>query len=178
LDCPNCHEPLVTIGDDVRVSRCPRCEGTWYDKDDLRVLKDRESGGDYQWIDIDLWREIDKFKARRQQRYSCPRDGEPMTTVHYGDSSIAVDVCAKCEGMWLDKEEYGEILRHLERSVDTRDSGDYLKDLRDEVVEVLEGHENPLEAIKDVGKVLYLLELRFIVEHPALARISSSFPKF
>jgi Zn-finger nucleic acid-binding protein len=179
MECPKCHESLETVAiGHVRVERCPRCAGTWFDKDELRVLKDKESQGAYSWIDFDLWKEMGKFRARRQQRYSCPRDGGPMTTVHYGESPIAVDICPACEGMWLDKEEYGEIVRYLESVVDSSSTGDYLEDMRDELVELLKAREGPLKAMRDVGKILYLLELRFVVEHPGLASILPGLPKF
>lgn len=179
MNCPKCNQALETVDvGGIRVDRCPRCQGTWYDKDELRVLKDRESGGDYHWINVDLWKDVDKFRARRQQRYSCPKDGQPMTTVHYGDSDIAVDVCSACQGMWLDKEEYGELLKYLEETVDSSSAGDYLKDVRHELVGVFEGRESPLGALKDVGKILYLLELRFTVQHPRLAGILSGLPRF
>jgi Zn-finger nucleic acid-binding protein len=179
MDCPKCHEPLEAVAaGPVRVDRCPRCGGSWYDEGELRVLRNREAGGNYSWIDIDLWKEMDKFRARRQQRYACPRDGQPMTTVHYGDSSIAVDICARCKGIWLDKDEYDEIVRYLEETVDSSSAADYLKDVREELVDLFEAREGPLTALRDLGKILYLLELRFTVEHPTLAAIASGLPRF
>jgi len=179
LECPKCHKPLETVAiGGVRVERCTQCGGTWYDKDQLRVLKDKESRGDYSWIDFDLWKDIGKFRARRQQRYSCPRDGLPMTTVHYGDTSIAVDICSECRGIWLDKGEYEEIVRYLEKVVDTSSVGDYVNDMREEFVRLLEAREAPWSVLKDLSKILYLLELRFVVNHPGLAGAASSLPKF
>ena len=101
-----------------------------------------------------------------------------MTTVHYGESPIAVDICPACKGMWLDKEEYGEIVRYLESVVDSSSTEDYLEDMREELVGLLKAREGPLKALKDVGKILYLLELRFVVEHPGLASILPGLPKF
>ena len=179
MDCPKCRKPLESVAlGGVRVDRCAQCAGTWYDKDELRVLKDRESRGDYCWIDIDLWKDTEKFRARRQQRYSCPRDGLPMTTVHYGESSVAVDICSKCEGIWLDKGEYDEIIRYLEKVVDSSSVGDYARDIRDEFVQLLEARETPWGAAKDLARILYLLELRFVVEHPDLARVALALPRF
>ncbi len=179
MDCPKCRKRLetVTIGG-VRVQRCTRCGGTWYDKNELRVLKDKESRGDYRWIDFDLWKDAGKFRARRQQRYSCPRDQLPMATVHYGGSSIAVDICSQCEGIWLDKGEYEEIVRYLEKTVDSSSVRDYVKDIRDEFVELLEAREAPWSVMKDLGKILYLLQLRFVLNHPKLARAAAALPKF
>jgi Zn-finger nucleic acid-binding protein len=179
MDCPKCHEPLesVSVGG-VQVQRCSRCAGTWYDKGELRVLKDKESHGDYRWIDFALWKDADKFRARTQQRYSCPRDGQPMTTVHYGESSIAVDICPRCEGIWLDKGEYEEIVRYLEEVVESSSVADYLGDIRDEFVELLEAREAPWSVMKDLGKILYLLQLRFVLNHPNLARAAATLPKY
>jgi Zn-finger nucleic acid-binding protein len=181
MECPKCHESLETVAiGHVRVERCPRCAGTWYDKNELRVLKDKESKGDYSWIHFDLWKDIEWFRVpvREQKRYSCPRDEGPLTTVHYGESPIAVDICPTCKGMWLDKEEYGEIVRYLESVVDSSSTEDYLKDIREELADLLRAREGPLTAMKDVGKILYLLELRFVVEHPGLASILPGLPRF
>lgn len=40
-----------------------------------------------------------------------------------------------------------------------------------ELVELLKAREEPLSAMKELGKILRLLELRFVVEHPGLAGI-------
>jgi Zn-finger nucleic acid-binding protein len=179
VKCPKSHDSLeaVDVGG-IRIDRCPTCEGLWFDKNELRVLRKKEAGDDYRWLHIELWKDIDKFRARRQQRYSCPRDGRPLTTVHYGDSDVAFDVCSTCQGMWLDKEEYQEIVSYLEKTVDGSSAEDHLKDVRNELVEVFEGHESPLGALKDIGKILYLLELRFTVDHPTLADVIVAFPRF
>lgn len=179
MNCPKGHEALesVDVGG-IRIDRCPRCEGMWFDKNEMRVLREREIGDDYHWLHIDLWKDIDKFRARRQQRYSCPRDSRTLTTVHYGESDIAVDICSTCQGVWLDKEEYQEIIKYLEKTVDGSSAEDYLKDVRNELVGVFQGHESPLGALKDIGKILYLLELRFTVEHSALAKVAVAFPRF
>jgi hypothetical protein len=83
-----------------------------------------------------------------------------------------------CQGVWLDHDEYREIIRYLEETVDSSSSADYLKDVRNELAEVFEGRESPLGALQDIGKILYLLEVRFTVEHPALASLMVAFPRF
>ncbi len=180
MNCPKCNSMLEQVRlEAVRVDRCPSCGGTWYDRNELRVLKDRESHGDYCWIDLDLWRDADRFRARRQERYACPRDGQSMTTVHYGESKVVIDICSKCQGIWLDKAEYDEILRYLERVVDSSTAGDYLGDMRHEVAEMLRLHEGPLDAMHDLSKIVYLLELRFCANHPDLAaNAARTIPKF
>ncbi len=170
MDCPKGHgalKPVILAS--IRINRCPECSGSWYDKDELRLLKDKESVGDYRWIDFDLWKNREKFRADRQQRYSCPTDGGPMATVHYGDSEVTVDVCSKCQGIWLDKSEYDEIIEYLDKVVNTTSAREYLKDVKDEFVDLFTGSEGPISDLKDLDRVLYLLQLRFKVEHPLLA---------
>jgi Zn-finger nucleic acid-binding protein len=179
VDCPKGHGPLSSVEfGGIHILRCRDCGGAWYDAGELRLLKDREASGDYCWIDLDLWKDIDKFRAARQQRYRCPRDGSPLTTVHYGDSSIAVDICSECKGVWLDEAEYKRIIAYLETVVSSHTVGDYLKDLRDEFVELFAGPETPWSELKDFDRVLYLLELRFIIEHPTFRSLLNSLPRF
>ncbi len=179
MDCPKGHGALKPVNvKSIRINRCTQCGGSWYDIDELRLLKDKESVGDYCWIDFDLWKDRDKFRAARQQHRNCPRKGHPMTTVHYGESPITVDVCSECKGIWLDKNEYDQIVAYLDGMVNTRTSGEYLKDLRDEFVDVLTGREDPISEMKDIDRVLYLLEMRFRAEHPLIDRIAFLLPKF
>jgi Zn-finger nucleic acid-binding protein len=179
MDCPKGHGRLkrVTFGS-IPVDRCAECGGSWYDSDELRLLKDREAHGDYCWIDFDLWKEIGKFRAARQQRYNCPRDGGPLTTVRYGDSSVTVDICSRCKGIWLDKDEYDEIVAYLEETVDSHTVSDYLNDLREEFLEVLNGPESLASEVRDLSRVLYLLQLRFVIEHSTFGTLINSLPRY
>ena len=179
MECPKGHGSLksVAVGS-IQIDRCTECRGGWYDVSELRLLKERESHGDYCWIDFDLWKDMDKFRAAQQERYACPTDGHPMTTVHYGESPVLVDICSECEGVWLDDKEYERIVAYLQEMVDTQSAGDYLKDLRDEFLEIFVGPEGPLSEMKDIGRVLYLLQLRFVIEHPRLQAFLNSLPRF
>jgi Zn-finger nucleic acid-binding protein len=175
LRCPRDQTSLdpVAVGS-IGIYRCSSCAGTWYPRDRLRMLKDRESHGDYRWIDVDLWKEAQHFRLESEQRYRCPRDGTALITVRYGEGNVAVNFCAECRGIWLDKGEYDVILAWLEKKVDSASIEDYLDDVREELVEVFTSGEGPVEELKDLGKVLYLLELRFLLEHPRIERILDS----
>jgi len=63
----------------------------------------------------------------------------------------------------------------LAEAVDAQSVGDYLSDLRDEFGEIVRGH--PLAGLKGIEKVLYLLELRFFVQHPQLLSGVQSLPR-
>jgi hypothetical protein len=65
-------------------------------------------------------------------------------------------------------------MKLLDDDVDAESVGDYLRDLRDEFREMVRGH--PLAGLKGIEKVLYLLELRFFVQHPHLLSGVQSLP--
>jgi uncharacterized protein len=172
MKCPRCHVRLRPrkLGS-VTVHRCPECGGAWYDAGKFRLLKRRASHGDYRWIHIDLWKDEAKFRAGKQERLVCPNDKQTMVTVRYGDSGIRVDICEKCHGIWLDAKEYAKILRYLEHKVDSETVEGYLHDLRKEFADALTHPTRAPEDIGDMTKILHLLELRFIVQHPKIANL-------
>ncbi len=155
----------------VHIDVCGTCGGTWYEVDELRVLKDRESVGDYRWIDVDLWRDPAKFQVSEQRALTCPDCGHELTTLRYGETNVEIDACGRCRGIWLDKNEYKEIIAELENRVNTETLREYLGDLREEFLEVFAGPESTISELKDLDRVLYLMQLRFGVEHPGLAAI-------
>lgn len=150
---------------------CDVCKGSWYDVGELRVLKDLEAGGDYSWIDVDIWRHLDQFQTPQQRGLPCPVDGDMLTSVRYGESGVTVDACKECHGVWLDKNEYDQIVKHLEARVNTESLGEYVKDLREEFVKVFMGAESPVEGLKHLDRVIYLMQLRMGAEHPGIAAI-------
>jgi Zn-finger nucleic acid-binding protein len=170
MTCPRCGARLRQRKiADVTVYRCLSCQGSWYDAGKFRLLKRRASHGDYRWIHIDLWKDEDRFRAGKQQRLSCPRDRQPMTTVHYGTSRIHVDICDRCRGIWLDAAEFAKIIRYLEREVDSETLEEYVVDLRRELADAVRHPTRAAEDTGDVAKILHLLELRFIVQHPKIS---------
>jgi Zn-finger nucleic acid-binding protein len=179
MDCPKGHGRLegVNVGS-IRIDRCTGCGGSWHDHHELRLLKDKEAHGDYCWIDFDLWKDTNQFRADKQERYVCPRDSHPMTTVRYGESPVLIDICPQCEGVWVDRNEYDLIVAYLEDIVSTQTAGDYLKDVRDEFIEIFTGPEGPISEMEDLGRVLYLLQLRFVIEHPSLEAFLNALPRF
>jgi len=175
MNCPKCDVPTEEVEiKAVKVNRCPDCGGTWYDQDELRRTKDKESGGSYRWIDVDLWEKAEKFHVAEQSGYKCPNDGATLGTVHYGESNVAVDICPRCFGIWLDQGEYEKIVRHLEEKVDSETFAEYLADVEEEFVELFKGKEGLRSELGDLAKVFHLLRLRFAVEHPAIVTIKEA----
>jgi len=172
MRCPIDQSELRTeIVGSAKIDFCGLCGGTWYEVDELRVLKDRESVGDYRWIDVDLWEEPGRFRTPEQRGLPCPDCGLDLTTLRYGETNVEVDACGRCRGLWLDKNEYVEVIAELEKRVNTETLREYLGDLREEFLEVFAGPEGTISELKDLDRVLYLIQMRFAAEHPGLAAI-------
>jgi len=170
MKCPRCFAETGQVElKSIKVDRCTQCGGVWFDYGELRLLKDKEDRGDYRWIDLDLWKDRDRFRSAEQEGLPCPVNGTPMMTVHYGDSDIHVDICYQQHGLWLDKGEFEQIITYLAREVDTQSLGDYVKDVWEEFAEIFTGPEGGRSELGDLGRVLYLLQLRFAVQFPDLA---------
>jgi len=71
------------------------------------------------------------------------------------------------------------VAKFIESSTpDHSNVGDYLKDVRDEFLDIFVGPEGPLSEIRDLGPVLYLLQLRLIIENPRLGTALNSLPRY
>jgi Zn-finger nucleic acid-binding protein len=175
MKCPNEHGDLktTTVGT-VEIDICETCGGGWYDPGELRVLKDRESLGDYRWIDVDLWKDPERFHTPDQRGLVCTRCDTEMVTLRYGETNVVLDACSTCKGVWLDKNEYDEIIAELEKRVNTTTLKGYLSDLKDEFIEIFVGREGPISGLKDLDRVLYLMQLRFGAEQPGLTAVINS----
>ena len=172
MNCPKCDGVATDEVEvqSVKVDRCPECGGTWFEQNELRQVKDRESHGDYGWLDVTLWQDANEVKIDEESRTRCPKDGAALATVRYGKPEIAVEVCPLCFGLWLDKGEYEEVIAHLAEQVDSETLAAYLADVEEEFVELLKGESE----LSNLGKVFYLLKLRFAAEHPAFVFIKDA----
>jgi PAS domain S-box-containing protein len=112
IKCPRCwvemkkEEVKVRIlGPNVIIDVCPKCQGIWFDNDQLvKVLGSRKLA-DY------LTKHIG---TESRSKLICPRCGALMDLQYAED--VEIDVCPNCYGSWLD---YGE----LERLKDIAEAG-------------------------------------------------------
>ncbi len=114
MKCANNHELTqeIKIGE-VKINRCPECEGLWFNRDELRRAKNSQD--EYaKWFDIDLWHNEESFNLQQSPRL-CPVCDIPFYNVQYGDSGVRIDVCKKCLGIWLDKNEYKNIISFVQK---------------------------------------------------------------
>ncbi len=175
--CPQCNQEMrKSRVASIEVDECPGCKGLWFDDDELRLAKD-ESRPDLRWLDFELWKHHDHFRAS-QRHLKCPDCGGDLVGIEYGKAQVVVDACATCHGIWLDKGEFQRILEALLQETAAKDVGEYLEDTLEEAKELLTGNESFLSEWRDLRAVLKLLQLRFFIEHPRLLSLISGMPPF
>jgi len=151
----------------VEVDYCTKCFGVWFDKDELRLVKDKKDEN-LNWLDIDLWRDIKKFNVSQSGRL-CPHCRMPLYEVQYDESKVTVDLCSLCYGVWLDKKEFEKIIRYLKEKADYEVLYHFSKNLIKETGEIFIGPEKIREEVLDLLTLLKLLYYKFSIQHPHLA---------
>ncbi|MEK7542397.1 MAG: zf-TFIIB domain-containing protein [Patescibacteria group bacterium] len=174
--CPQCKlklEQVLLAG--VEVDYCPSCYGLWFEENELEWAKD-EKDRDLRWLDIDLWKNPEKFQVNRSKKL-CPTDRMPLYEVLYGDANVRVDVCSVCHGVWLDRGEFIEIIEYLKEKGYQEVMHSYAKNLLKELWEVFSGPELLKEEVLDFFVILKILRYKFAVQHPVISQIMLSLPR-
>jgi hypothetical protein len=176
MDCPNKHGELEKVlFHDVEVDYCPECLGMWFDKDELRLAKD-DKDKNLNWLDVDLWRDKLKFKISPSLR-QCPVCRAGLVEVAYDKSKTKVDFCKMCEGIWLDRGEFKQIINYLKNKSDYEILHHYAKNLVLELWEVFTGPEKFRSELEDFLTLLKLLNYKFITQHPHISGLVENLPK-
>jgi Zn-finger nucleic acid-binding protein len=174
--CPHHRIPLMQATLlEVHIDYCPQDYGLWFDERELAQAKD-ERDRDLRWLDIDLWKDPAKFKLTAKQKL-CPKDRLPLYEVEYGDSGIRVDVCNLCQGIWLDRGEFKNLVVYLREKAEHRILYHYARDLFEEAWEVFSGPEMLREEILDFLTILKLLMYKFAAQYGRLSQIMLSLPR-
>lgn len=176
MDCPNNHKNLEKMMfHDVEVDYCSECLGIWFDKDELRLAKDKKDE-QLNWLDFDIWRDKKKFSMRNINK-RCPVDRIPFIEVGYDNSNIKIDFCKMCQGIWLDRGEFKQIMVYLKKKSDYEILHKYTKNLAKELWEVFAGPEKFREELEDFLMLVKLFNYKFVVQHPHLEALIEEIPK-
>jgi Zn-finger nucleic acid-binding protein len=108
--CPVCRKPLVVLEwDTVEVDYCLACQGIWLDAGELEILFGDEeacegflaAGGDAS------------PRAHGEKRRRCPAcDATMVKALTGGKEPVLYDRCHRGHGLWFDRGELQEVLRH------------------------------------------------------------------
>ena len=188
MNCPKCKIELsekIKIGD-VNIDRCPKCGGLWFEKDELRLAKDKEAP-EARWVDVEikdkgidwfqfkLWKDKSEFKAKEEIEY-CPADQVPLYKINYGNTPIEIDVCGVCHGIWLDKSEFKKIVDYVKNQSDCEVLYNYAKNLASETKEIVIGPESVRSEAADLIMLVKLLKYKLMVQYPNLIKLLFKLP--
>lgn len=107
LDCPRDRAPLEEreheiTGRNVHADHCPKCEGVFLDKDELKRLTGHGNINQLvtEYLGLDVGGQL-----------VCPACGGLMDDEHFEgvEAKTTVDVCTTCHGIWLDAGELDAI---------------------------------------------------------------------
>lgn len=102
------HDTPRPDGETAWVERCerPRPCGVWYDGVSLLALHARFADDE---VSSALYA-APSVEVEPARRIACPRcDGRPpLAAVAF--TGITLDVCARCRGLWIDREEYSALM--------------------------------------------------------------------
>lgn len=174
--CPNCGQTLSlykVFG--MPFEGCSHCKGVWLVSDELRKLKNKVHHGSLRWMDDEI-EEIGKASARRTDRSCVQCKTVKMVAVVFGKSSIIIDWCPQCHGVWLDCGEFEGIIDYL----NTERAGMKPQEVKQEAIEEVKrlwtgGPENRLEDARDAVSALSAILSAAICEHPKLFDFLQSF---
>ncbi len=172
MKCPNDNTELEQmLFHEVEVDYCPRCLGMWFDKDELAYAKD-DKDKQLNWLDIDIWRDKAKFHISKSTRH-CPYCSAGLVQVGYdshssneGQTHVKIDFCKNCEGLWLDRGEFKQIMVYLKKKADYEILHRYIKNLITELWEVFTGPQGLRGELADFLMLSKLLNYKFAVQHP------------
>ena len=166
--CPKCKIELKpkVIGE-TTVDECSKCKGLWFDKDELRKVKDF-TDSDLNWLDFEIWKHEDKF-IQKKTSLICPNCNTNTKSINYGDTSIEIDFCPTCKGIWLDKGEFNKIITALEKEIINKSFPEYISATIQEAKEIFTGPESFISEWKDFVTIFRMMQYRMLVENPKLA---------
>lgn len=100
MNCPKCKNKLKhgkTKENAAEIDYCPKCKGIWFDKAELgQVIRSAIK-------DIEITSDAQKHSIL------CPKCFKPLYVFDYPQTLVKIDMCKKCDGIWLDVGELKEI---------------------------------------------------------------------
>ena len=101
LKCPRCLFYLKA--ENIKgheVDHCFRCGGSFLEKGKEAKILGESSSSDY-------WKGTEICERKGPRNVLCPKDQESLISYSVGfeENNVEVDLCPKCEGLWLDPKE-------------------------------------------------------------------------
>ena len=175
--CPTCGTHL----NNYKVFRmsfegCPKCKGIWLIKDELRELKNNLWHGSMRWMNDEI-DAVEKASARKTDRACVKCKSVKMVAVTFGKSTIIIDRCPQCHGMWLDRGEFKSLTDYLWSEEVGMKPGEIEQEALEELKKVWTGGpESRLEDLRDAFAASSAILSATVFEHPKLFYLLHSIP--
>ena len=168
-DCPACGAKLDLYSIlSMEFEGCPKCHGMWLERDELRKLKNKVGIGELHWLNSEV-DNIEQTAAIASKRVCPKKDSRNLLSVVFGKSSVLLDWCPKCHGIWLDRGEYDKIVEYLRDEAGNATLKDVEKEITEDVRKLWEGGpESRVAEIGDIAAAVTALLNFTIFEHPKL----------
>jgi len=170
--CPACANPLNLYSiSSMEFEGCAKCKGLWLIKDELRKLKNRTEDGKLHWMNGEV-ENIEKTSAIPADRPCVKCKGIKMVSVVFGHSSIVIDWCPQCHGIWLDRSEFESIIEYLNDESNKTTSKELEKEVVKDVKRIWTGgpESRIAEAVDTEAAISALINAK-IFEHPVLFKL-------
>ena len=177
-NCPACGTSLNLYSIfSMKFEGCPKCKGIWLIKDELRELKNKVQDGSLRWLNDEI-ENVEKTSVVATNRpcVKCKTTG--MVSVIFGKSSILVDWCPQCQGMWLDRGEFEAITDYLRHELMSMRPEEIEKQAAADVRRVWSGGpESRFDELLDAKAAVSALISATIFEHPVLFNLCKGIPR-
>lgn len=176
--CPVCGSKLNLYSvSHLKFEGCPKCKGIWLAKDELRKLKNTVQNGSLHWLNDEV-DNIGMTSAVASNRPCVKCRTTTLVSVIFGHSSVMIDWCRQCHGVWLDGGEFAAISDYLiDESVHVRREGIKKRLAEDAKSVITGGPESRAAELGDAAADLEALINATIFEHPALATFLNGIPR-
>jgi Zn-finger nucleic acid-binding protein len=177
-NCPACGTNLNLYSIfSMKFEGCPKCKGIWLIKDELRELKNKVQDGSLRWLNDEI-ENVEKTSVVATNRpcVKCKTTG--MVSVIFGKSSILVDWCPQCHGMWFDRGEFEAITDYLRHELMSMRPEEIEKQAAADVRRVWSGGpESRFDELLDAKAAVSALISATIFEHPVLFNLCKGIPR-
>lgn len=111
--CPACGHNLDLYRiDSAEFEGCPNCKGLWLNQTALKRLREKAGTDSLHWLDREI-EAIGTAAGVPGTRTCVECKDVKMTSILFGASSVLIDRCPNCHGVWLDRGEFDSIVKYL-----------------------------------------------------------------
>jgi len=176
--CPACGHTLNEyMLFSMRFEGCPKCKGFWLVRDELRKLKNKVDGGSLGWLNDEI-DNLEQTSVISTNRACVKCKMAKLVSVDFGKSSVLIDWCPQCHGMWLDRGEFEAITDYLKKELMAARPKDMEREAAADSKRVWSGRpESRLDEALDAKAAVSALINATIFEHPTLFKLCMSMPR-